>query len=251
VSLAACAALVERGDPDRFLSAMSAPPEDRARLWPLYAFNLEVARAPWASAEPILGGMRLQFWADTLEAIAAGGAVPAHEVAEPLAALVREAGLPVDLLAGMVAARRRDLEPEGFADAAALWAYLAATGGALTEAAARALGGAAAAGAAREAGTAAALANWFLAVPELARRGRRTLPAPAEALAAEGLARLAKARRAGVPRRAVPALRAGWRADALLRQALRAPALVAAGGLGQSEFARRGSLLWRSLTGSW
>jgi hypothetical protein len=48
-----------------------------------------------------------------------------------------------------------------------------------------------------------------------------------------------------------PALRAGWRAPALLRMAARDPARVAEGRLTQSEFARRGSLLWRSLAGGW
>ncbi len=51
MSLEACAALVERGDPDRHAAAMAAPPAARARLWPLYAFNLEGgARAPGSRA---------------------------------------------------------------------------------------------------------------------------------------------------------------------------------------------------------
>ena len=45
MSVAACAELVERGDPDRFRAVMAAPVEARAQLFPLYAFNLEVARA--------------------------------------------------------------------------------------------------------------------------------------------------------------------------------------------------------------
>ena len=43
----ACAALVERGDPGRFRATMAAPLAARRVLFPLYAFNLEVARAPW------------------------------------------------------------------------------------------------------------------------------------------------------------------------------------------------------------
>ncbi len=49
MSIAACAALVERGDPDRFAATMAAPMAARARLWPLYALNLEAARAPWVT----------------------------------------------------------------------------------------------------------------------------------------------------------------------------------------------------------
>ena len=72
MTLAACAEMVRRGDPDRFLSAMTAPPDARAKLFPLYAFNLEVARAPWVTQEPMIAEMRLQFWRDALEEIAEG-----------------------------------------------------------------------------------------------------------------------------------------------------------------------------------
>ena len=49
VTDAAVAGLVERGDPERWRSAMTAPPAARPGLMALYAFNLEVARAPWVA----------------------------------------------------------------------------------------------------------------------------------------------------------------------------------------------------------
>ena len=75
MSFDACAALVERGDPQRFRAAMAAPPEARRVLFPLYAFNVEVARAPWVTQEPMIAEMRLQWWRDALEEIAMGGRV--------------------------------------------------------------------------------------------------------------------------------------------------------------------------------
>ena len=45
----ACAKLVERGDPLRFRSVMAAPSNLRPALFTLFAFNLEVARAPWVT----------------------------------------------------------------------------------------------------------------------------------------------------------------------------------------------------------
>ena len=257
MTVAACAEIVERGDPDRFLATMTAPEADRARLWPLYAFNLEVARAPWASAETMLGAMRLQFWADTLEEIEAGAPSRAHEVVRPLADLLGAEGLPVAPLAGMVEARQADLDPDAPADVAALWSYLEATGGALMAQAARALGaGPEIVQAAGAAGTGAAMANWLLAAPMLTARGRQPLPEPVALLAAEGRARLSHARRmaraaGGVPPRIRPAFRTAWRAPALLRMAEADPARVAAAGLVQSEFVRRGTLLWRTIRGSW
>jgi phytoene/squalene synthetase len=84
MSLQACAEMVERSDPDRFRVAMAAPPAAREVLFPLYAFNLEVARAPWRTREPMLAEMRLQWWGDVVESCAAGQTPPAHEVAGPL-----------------------------------------------------------------------------------------------------------------------------------------------------------------------
>jgi phytoene synthase len=44
MSLNACAALVERSDPDRFRATMAAPVAARRVLFPIYAFNVEVTR---------------------------------------------------------------------------------------------------------------------------------------------------------------------------------------------------------------
>jgi len=249
MSVADCAALVEKGDPDRFLAAMSAPPEARARLFPLYAFNLEIARAPWVSREPSIGQMRLTFWRETLDAIEAGLPARAHEVAEPLSALVRAAGLPVDLLDAMVVARWTDLAREPFEGPEALWTYLDQTAGSLMWASVLALGGADEAQA-RAVGRAQGLAGWLAAAPELLSRGWRALPEGHEGLIGRARADLAEARRrkAGA---AVPALRAGWRAEAMLARAAADPAAITEGRLGGSEFARRGALLWRGLTGGW
>ena len=84
----ACAPLVEAGDPDRFLTVMAAPMPLRPRLWPLYAYNLEIARAPWASSEPMVAEMRLQWWIDTVEAMGRGTLRPGHEVTDGLAPLI-------------------------------------------------------------------------------------------------------------------------------------------------------------------
>ncbi|ESW62088.1 MAG: phytoene synthase, partial [Rhodobacter sp. CACIA14H1] len=123
MSIDACAALVERGDPDRFAAVMAAPVAARGRLFVLYAFNLEVARAPWVTKEPMIAEMRLQWWRDVVAEAAAGRPARAHEVAGPLAALLREAGLPVEVLDRLVEARRWDVYREAFEDGAAFDAY--------------------------------------------------------------------------------------------------------------------------------
>ena len=87
--LTACAQLVETGDPARFAAVMAAPVAVRAKLFPLYAFNIEVSRAPWVTQEPMIAEMRLQWWRDALEEIRERGVVRRHEVVARLAHILR------------------------------------------------------------------------------------------------------------------------------------------------------------------
>ncbi|PWE29033.1 phytoene synthase [Pararhodobacter marinus] len=246
----ACAALVQKGDPDRFLAAMAAPVAARGPLFVLYAFNLEVARAPWVTKEPIIAQMRLQFWRDVLDL----EEHKAHEVAAPLQALVR-AGLDPAPLAEMIDAREAEIGTQApFPDEAALLRFLDATSGALMVASVRALGGPDSR-AARVAGQAQGLANYLLAVPQIEAAGRRALPqddADSIARLAGGMRDRLRAERGALkalPRAVRPALRAGWRSDALLRQSATFPGRVRAGQLAQSEFMRRGGILLRQILG--
>lgn len=255
-AIAACAEIVERGDPDRFLATMAAPVAARAVLFPLYAFNVEVARAPWASHEPMICEMRLQFWRDVLAGIAEGAPPRAHEVAAPLATVLADRPGAIAALDALVEARRRDILPERFADAAELSAYLDATAGGLMWAAALCLGADAAAEApVRAVGRAGGLASYLRAVPELVARGRAPLPDPSPeaiaALARAGLAALAEARRTALPPALNPALRTAWRSPAVLGRAARTPGAVLDGGLGESAFRRHAGLLRRVWLGGW
>ncbi len=77
------AALLRQHDPDRFLTALFAPPERRDALLALYAFNHELARAREVASEPTLALIRLQWWREVV-----GGAVRHHAVATPLSAAI-------------------------------------------------------------------------------------------------------------------------------------------------------------------
>lgn len=252
------AALVQQGDPDRYAATIAAPEIARARLWPLYAFNLEVARAPWVTQEPLIAEMRLQFWTDVLDDIAAQKPPRPHHVAAPLAQVWQGAELPVALGHGMISARHWDVHRAPFADEAAFRAHLDATSGNLMWLAALALGAPPQAEApVRDMAFASGLANWLVAIPQLQAAGRIPLvdgrDSAVAALARDGLAHLARARakRHLVPRTALPALLTGWLAGAVLRRAARHPELVGQGGLLPSEFRRRGALVLRALSGRW
>ena len=257
MTVQACAALVERGDPDRFAATMAAPPNARETLFPLYAFNLEVARAPWVTQEHLIAEMRLQWWRDVVAAPASGAAL-AHEVAGPLHHVIHNKNLPVPTLDRLVAARRWDIGQNPFPTISDLTDYLEDTGAALMWLAAKALNAPEAAEqTARNAGWATALATYLRAVPDLTARGRVPLPdaspAAISALVKTGLVRLTNAQksRAAIPPQAAAALFPAWQTRALLTIAARDPSAVARGRLQQSEFARRGGLAWRGLTGRW
>lgn len=256
MSLSHCIELVAQGDPDRHAVTRAAADDAQARLWPLYALNLEIARAAWASPEPLVCEMRLQWWADAVEGLGRGQVAP-HPVLDACGFLVGDTAA-AGLLGDLIEARRWDVWSDPFADMAALWSHLDATGGALMWLAARALGAPAVAEpVVRGFGTAAALAGWLQSAPGLVAHGRQPLPdaAPAAvaALARDGIARLdaARAMRGRVPRAALPAMLTGAHARAVLRLAARDPARVLSGGLAHSEFARRGTLVWRALSGRW
>lgn len=251
MSVAACAELVERGDPDRFRAVMAAPVEARAQLFPLYAFNLEVARAPWVTQEVLIAEMRLQWWRDVVEN-AESGAARAHEVAGPLHELIRDFGLPVDVLDRLIAARRWDIHREPHEGVEGLTGYLDDTGGGLMWLAGRALGAPdGAEHSLRAYGWAAAAASYLLAVPELEARGRQPLPqgTTVQEIARLGLAKLVTARQARplVPKEVFPAFLAGWQAESLLKQ------MLATGScdVSLSEFQRRWRLLWQAFSGRW
>ncbi len=251
----ACADLVARGDPDRFAAVMAAPLAARGRLLVLYAFNLEVARAPWVTQEALIAEMRLQWWRDVVEEAGAGRPPRAHEVAGPLAELIREAELSGDVLVRLITARRWDVYREPFENGG-LDQYLEDTGAGLMWLAGLSLGaGAEAEAALRGLGWAQGLVGFLRAVPELDARGRVPLadarPGQVARLAKEGLARISAAK-AGLRRLPAPAgaaTLAAWQTEALLRRAVAEPERVAQGALHLSEFARRWGLLRAGMRG--
>jgi 15-cis-phytoene synthase len=176
----AIATLVRRHDPDRFLTALFAPPEKRDALLTLYAFNHELARAREAVSEPPLALIRLQWWREVVE-----GARRRHEVAEPLAAAIDAGELDrADLLALIDG---REVEAEPAIETLQAWrAYVAGTAGGLAVAAGRLLG-APDPDVLRPLGAAYGIAGLLRSVGAHARQGRCMLPE--DVLAEHGLTR--------------------------------------------------------------
>ncbi|WP_233253319.1 squalene/phytoene synthase family protein [Paracoccus binzhouensis] len=139
MSLDDCAQALRDHDPDRFGICLLVPAEARPKLMSLYALNLELARAPLASAEPLIAEMRLQWWIERLEEIGAGKP-QAHELLTPLA----EAWGPrAAAFAVLAEGRRRDAAREPLDGPDAVAGYVRGTAVPLAQFAAEALGWAA------------------------------------------------------------------------------------------------------------
>lgn len=242
--LTGCAELLRRGDPDRFRAAMAAPVAARRVLFPIYAFNVEVSRAPWMTQESMIAEMRLQWWRDALEEIKAGSVVRRHEVVTPLSTLLDAD--TTDLLDELVAARRWDCYKDPFEDAAHLDRYLTATSGNLMQVACHLLGNPKAPG--LRAGYGLGVANWLLACPELEAQKR----IPLVDGSADGIRLLARSGLTALQQARIPfagsVLPAFWPAsgaEKVLKAAIRAPHRVAQGTLprpGRAIFALKALL---------
>jgi 15-cis-phytoene synthase len=160
---------VRRHDPDRFLTALFAPPDKREALFALYAFNHELARAREAVSEAALALIRLQWWREVVE-----GAHRRHEVAEPLSAAIDSGALSRDDLLGIITAREIEAEP-AFETSRDWHEYLRGGAGGLAVAAARLLG-AHELELFRPLGAAFGLAGLLRSVAAHARQGRCLLP---------------------------------------------------------------------------
>lgn len=246
----ACAALVEKGDPERFAAVMASPLTARRVLFPLYAFNVEVSRAPWVTQEPMIAEMRLQWWRDALEEIAKGGPVRRHEVVTPLSRILDPTA--AEMLDRLVAARRWDIYKEAFEDATHFESYLMDTAAVLMSVAVRALDRDALARSEdqiKTLGYATGLARFFQAAPALEAQGRVPL-VDGRAEAISDLARAAlracaahKSLRRGLGPGARPAVTEAYLTRAILTQAAQQPQRVADGTLSVHPL-RRSLLLW-------
>ena len=249
--------LVRRGDPDRHLSALSAEPIARRKLFALYGFNLEVARAAWASNDPVICAVRLNWWAEAVGPARFKDARTSNHLVSSVAELIRTGELPMDSFKRMIDARYRDLNREPFTALDEFDEYIDATSGELMTLAARTLGAPELASeTVRLFARGSGAASFLRAVPSLSAKGWNAFGADMELVSdivrsASERILAARRNRKKVPRSSTPALLAGWRAGAALGKAASDLQRIHSGQLEESEFMRRGTLLVRGFTGNW
>ena len=100
----------KRRDPDRYLCALFAPADRRDSVLALVLFNGELARIPTAVTQPMTGLIRLQWWRDALDELAAGGRPRRHPVVEALADLLVKGHAVPHALHAMIDAREPALD---------------------------------------------------------------------------------------------------------------------------------------------
>ncbi|MCW5698830.1 MAG: squalene/phytoene synthase family protein [Rhodospirillales bacterium] len=175
---------LRRFDNDRFIFSLFAPPAVRDGLHALYAFNVEVARIRETVSESLLGRIRLQWWRDTLDAIAEGRE-PDHPIATPLATTIKGFGLPRHSFDRLLDTREIDMEDRSPKDMAALIDYADGVSATLASLSLRILGVGGGDGAteqepvqqtAREVAIAWVLVGLLRALPFHARARRSYLP---------------------------------------------------------------------------
>lgn len=247
-----CADLLREHDPDRFGICLLAAPEARPRLLTLYALNLELARAPLQSNEPLIAEMRLQWWIERLEDIGEGR-IARHDLLEALTRAWGQARVPA--FAAMAEPRRRDTMREPHDGPEAVVEYIRNTTVPLSLFAAEALDAPLAATPAITAhAEGLGLANWLAALPALQGLGlglRDPAPATLAKISTQARSALAEARRLrkSVPRRVAPVLFGGAGAGRVLAAAPQGLEALAAAQ--PSEFRRRLALGGFALTHRW
>ncbi len=180
-----CASLVRRSDHDRYLTVLHARPDDRAGLFALYAFNVEVAKTREVVTEPALGEIRLQWWRETVEELYRGQCRD-HEVVKALDDLLHHRPLPQKALIDLIDARESDLYDEQPQTLQQLETYAERTGGGVQALAALSVGATnGALEAARHVGIAWALTGLVRALPWHLYQGR--VYVPADLMREEGL----------------------------------------------------------------
>lgn len=181
-----CARELRQQDSDRWLTTLLAPDRHRPALVALYAFNAEIARAREAVSQPMIGQIRLQWWREAWQGIAAG-TPRQHPVVLALHAHCRGIAGWADLQM-LIDARERDMDPAPIADMDELCRYAESISAPLMRLAAGLLGVPVDDGLRRvtdRAGAASALAGLLRSIPFFAAQQRVYLPA--DRLAARGL----------------------------------------------------------------
>lgn len=248
---------VRRADPDLHRATLSAAGGSGRILLPIYAFSCEVARSAWISPTPQVCAVRLGWWADVIEGIRRGKIEQGNAVAVSLAARISAANLAFEPFENIVDAHFRYVNKEPFENLRQFESHMDSTACEVMCLAAASLGARGGELAVvREFAWGAGAAAFLREIPRFVRLGWEPMD-PEGGMTAEIIklaverTKSARTRRRTVSKSVAPVMLPGWRVDATLGRAASDIGRVWRGELEESEFRKRGTLLWRALTGTW
>jgi phytoene synthase len=140
-----CERLLREQDRDVWLACLFAPRETRGQLHALHAFALEIGSVRERTTQPLLGEMRLRWWADALEEATQSEAAcgsRAHPVADALMDTIERHALPRAELLDFIDAHIFDLYDNAMETRGDLEAYCDRTSSRLMRLSAQILAGA-------------------------------------------------------------------------------------------------------------
>jgi phytoene synthase len=115
-----CEAQIREFARDRYLATLFAPASQRTDLHALYAFDIEIARIPLLTHEPMAGEVRLQWWREVLQGEREGEAQANPVAAALLVTLARHPRVDRAELVAILDARTADLYDDPIETVAAL-----------------------------------------------------------------------------------------------------------------------------------
>ncbi len=128
---------VRQNDPDRFFASLFAPQDKRNALLALAAFDAEIASLRGKVREPMAGEIRIRWWQDRIDA--EGDSATGNPLADELATVIQNHGLPKTAFSTYLEARLFDLYDDGFPTRGDLEAYCGETSGIMLQLAAMVL----------------------------------------------------------------------------------------------------------------
>lgn len=191
---------VKAADPDRWMSSrLIADAQARADVVALYALNHLLARIAPSVTEPMMGHIRIAWWREAMEELAAGKPARAHPGVEAMADPMARGAFSAADLDALIDARADDLEPP--TDEAGIYAQIDATAGKLAAMTAKRLDPTSPPGAVTE-----AMRAWGLAGLGRARRLPHDWDAAEVARRVDRHLKAARAELKALPVRAFPAV---------------------------------------------
>lgn len=169
------AAILRAHDRDRFQTTLFARPTARDALIALYAFDCEVGRVRHVVSQPMAGLIRLQWWRDALDGVAADRPLQ-HPVVRAMHSAWPMLGPHRNALDIAIDARESELEPKPIEAPSDLERHVEATGGVIGRTAAALLGAVQTADATAGVFRAHAIVRLIREIEADRREGRTMLP---------------------------------------------------------------------------